>query len=73
MTKKEKDIILRALGSSVKRYREQEELLKEYMETNPNFPMTTQIYHRAQGEYLAMLRLCKELGLDWADFIENSI
>jgi hypothetical protein len=73
MTKKEKAIILRALGSSVKRYREQEEILKEYMATNPNFPTTTQIYHRAQGEYLAMMRLCKELGFDGADFIGNLI
>lgn len=73
MTQKEKKIILNALRDSIKRYREQEKLLREYMATNPNFPMTTQIYHRAQGEYLAMKRLCTDLGLDGFDFIENLI
>lgn len=73
MTQKEKKIILNALRDSVKRYREQEELLREYMATNPNFPMTTQVYHRAQGEYLAMKRLCSNLGLDGFDFMVDLI
>jgi hypothetical protein len=73
MTQKEKAIILKALGSSVKRFKEQEQILAGYMATNPKFPMNTQIYHRAQGEYLAMTRLCKELGFDGVDFIENLI
>ena len=71
MTQKEKKIILNALRDSVKRYREQEELLKEYMATNPNFPTATQVYHRTQGEYLAIRRLCTNLGLGGFDFIEN--
>lgn len=71
MTQSEKRIILNALGSAAKRYMDQEQMLQEYMATNPQFPMTTQVYQRSQGEFLALKRLCMELGIDGADIVES--
>lgn len=71
MTQNEKRIILNALGSAAKRYMDQEQMLQEYMATNPQFPMTTQVYHRTQGEFLALKRLCRELGIDGMDIVES--
>ena len=73
MTQKEKRIILNALGSAAKRYIEQKQILQEYMATNPKFPMTTQIYQRSQGEFLALKRLCMELGIDGSDMVESML
>ena len=67
MTQDEKHIILGELASASKRYAEQTQILQAYMATNPKFPMTTQIYHRTQGEFLALKRLCNMLGIDRSD------
>ena len=70
MKREEKHIILRELASASKRYGEQSEILKAYMATNPKFPMATQVYHRTQGEFLALKRLCNKLGIDGLDIFE---
>ena len=73
MTQREKGIILNAFKNAAKCYMEQEQILQEYMATNPQFPTTTQIYHRTRGEFLALRRLCYQLGIDGMDLIETLI
>lgn len=70
MTQNEKRIILGELSSASKRYKEQTQILQAYMATNPKFPMATQVYHRTQGEFLALKRLCDRLGIDGLDIFE---
>lgn len=70
MTQNEKRIILHELASASKRYAEQTQILQAYVATNPNFPTTTQVYHRTQGEFLALKRLCNKLGIDGLDIFE---
>ena len=71
MTQKEKGIILQAFKDAATHYMEQKQILKEYMATNPKFPITTQEYNRSQGQFLALKRLCRQLGIDGTDIIER--
>lgn len=70
MKQNEKHIILGELASASKRYAEQTQILQAYVATNPKFPMANQVYHRTQGEFLALKRLCNRLGIDGLDVFE---
>ena len=71
MTKSEKKIIFNALRSAAKQYADQKIIFEQYMNTDPRFPMHSQVYQRSQGAFLALKRLCISLGIDAATMIET--
>lgn len=61
MNSKEKQILLKHFCEAQKRFKEQSEIKQTIV--NDRFPMLPQSYIRAEGEYIALLRLVKALGL----------
>lgn len=61
MNSKEKQILLRHFCAAQKRFKEQSEIKKTIVDDR--FPMLPQAYIRAEGEYIALLRLVKALGI----------
>ena len=67
MTKYEQAILLTLLHSAAEDYIKQRQLLKEYMATNPKFPMLSQKYHECKSELLTLVKICRKLGVKGAD------
>lgn len=73
MTQYEERILLATLQMATEHYIKQKQLLREYIATNPRFPMVTKEYQESKAALLTLIQLCRSLGIRCADMVERML